>query len=188
MTTRQKKAQAATGSKPEVNHEVIAWALAGVLWARPDSRDASAIEREANKLGGATGDTTHSFRPEVMLRALLDSHTETEYEAEGYDRDKGTKAYKALVRLAGGPEGSPEPKNKKSCAWACWHMRRLRAALKPIPERVTAEQYEAAGKPRMEFGVLKSYVDAGTWREFNIELALQILAPLVAAWQDRVNK
>jgi hypothetical protein len=87
----------------EVNHKAVAWALAAV--AAPEVYD---------------------LRAEIMLRDLLDAHTSCAYDLDGQDKGKGQRAYARLVALAGGPEGSPEPEPKASCAWTCWTMRRIR--------------------------------------------------------------
>jgi hypothetical protein len=168
MTTK-KKAQTATKGKAEVNHSIIAWALAGVLAAAPQSFDAQKIVDAASRLGGASGEPdTFDQRAEVMLRRLLDGHTACTYDLDGQDRGKGKRAYDRLVALAGGPEGSPEPEDRDSCAWLCWTTRRLRAELtETVRESYTEPEYLALGKPRMELGVMFHIVQGVTWREFN---------------------
>jgi hypothetical protein len=176
--------------KGKVNHALIAWALAGVLAAAPESIDARAIVDAANKLGAAIGEAeTYDLRAEIMLRGLLDAGKACAYDLDGQDRAKGRRAYHKLVALAGGAEGSPEPEDKKSCAWLCWTVRRLRAALTaPTPERFTEEEYREYGKPRMEIGVLIHVVEGASWRDLNVPAVLQMLAPLVRASQRPASK
>jgi hypothetical protein len=69
-----------------------------------------------------------------MLSDLLDAHAACAYDLDGQDRGKGRRAYRKLVALAGGVEGSPEPEDKTSGAWVCWTMRRIRAGFYCDPD------------------------------------------------------
>lgn len=40
MTTKKKAGERTTKPKPAVNHKLVAWVLAGVLWHTPESKDA----------------------------------------------------------------------------------------------------------------------------------------------------
>jgi hypothetical protein len=184
MTAKKKHTTNGVG---EVNHEVIAWALAGALLAYGDGPKAFDIIDTCDKLGAEMGDTeVYDLRAEAMIRNLLDAHEACAYDLDGQNRRTGRKFYARLVELAGGPEGSHEPKGKDSCAWLCWTARRLRAALTTtIRESHTEEEYTAFGKPRMELGVLFHVVQGATWREFDTPAVLQMLGPLVAAGQRR---
>lgn len=176
-TTKGGKKGKAEGSKGEVNHSIVAWALASVLAMHPESFYANEIDRAAERLGGAIAEyDAFDLRAEIFLRGLLDAHTSCAYKLEGQDRRKGARAYDKLVTLAGGCEGSPEPKDKTSIAWTCWTMRRIRADFFSEPD--------AEGMKRFK----------GAWREFRALLcarleesldligtswALPMLAPLV---------
>lgn len=179
MTTKRK----AQKGKREVDHAVVAWALASVLAATPEGRDAQKIVEASDALGGATGKPeTFDLRADVMLRALLDGYTSCAYDLTGQDKLKGKRAYAELVSLAGGFEGAPEPKDKTSTAWACWTMRRLRAELTTtLRESYTEEQYLALGKPRMDIGVMFHILEGVTWREFDTAAVVQMLGQLVAS-------
>lgn len=145
--TAKKKASTEKKRKPEVDHALVAWALSGVLWHTPESKDARRIMEAASTLGAATGETEHDYRPAFMLRALLDAHTAADAYEHGDsagDRRKGRRAYDKLVALAGGPEGSPEPKDKDSGAWWCWTMRRIRAEFYNDPGPSGSEQEAAS--------------------------------------------
>jgi hypothetical protein len=134
MTTKRETQPGATG-KPEVNHKVIAWALAGVLNAGAVWRFSQAIVDAANRLGSAIGAAeTFDLRAEAMILNLLDAHAGCAYDLDGQDKGKGKRAYARLLALAGGAEGSPEPEDKTSCAWVCWTMRRIRAGFYCDPD------------------------------------------------------
>jgi hypothetical protein len=172
MTTK-KKAQTPKKGKGEVDHSIIAWALATTL----AGETARSIVGEASELGGATGEPeTFDLRPEVMLRRLLDGHTACAYDLDGQDRRKGQRAYDALVRLAGGAEGAPEPKDKTSDEWRHWTLRRIRADF----ESGDAERYSRAW--RKFDGLLKAQ-----WLDENrnhVSISLPMLAPLVMGLQQ----
>lgn len=124
MTTKS-KAQGDKRGKPEVDHAVIAWALAGVIHAGAVWGFSQAIVTAAGRLGAAIGATeTYDLRAALMLRGLLDAHAACAYDLDGQGKGKGRRAYAKLIALAGGVEGSPEPQDKSSCAWAWWSSRR----------------------------------------------------------------
>ncbi|HEX8337089.1 MAG TPA: hypothetical protein VF621_10195 [Pyrinomonadaceae bacterium] len=190
MTATKKKAQGGVQGKREVNHSLIAWALSGVLWYAPESRDARRIMEAASALGGATGNTSHDFRPKFMLHILMDAHTSCAYDLEGQDRGKGRRAYQKLVALAGGPEGAPEPKDRDSCAWWCWTMRRIRADFYTDPGPSGSEQ-EAASFRRYfaawrEVDSLAFGVFGGSEARTGVNYALACLPALVKAkqWEE----
>lgn len=167
MTTK-KKTQGGSKGKGEVNHLIIAWALAGVIHAGANWRFTRAIVDAANRLGAAIGAAeTYDLRPDAMLRNLLDAHAACAYDLDGQDKGKGRRAYAKLIALAGGPEGSHEPEDKASCAWACWTMRRIRGGFYANPGEVEGSEQEAEAFRRY----------GGAWREVET-----LLFPL---WNDQ---
>jgi hypothetical protein len=167
MTTKS-KAQPGAPGKAEVDHAIVAWALAGVLAAQPENFFSRAIVAAADKLGASIGaHEAYDLRAEFTLRNLLDAHTSCAYDLDGQDRRKGKRAYDSLVALAGGAEGAVEPEDKTSCAWVCWTMRRIRAGfMSPVGDMPGGPQEKAAMKLYRE-----------TWREVET-----LLFPL---WNDR---
>jgi hypothetical protein len=175
-TSEQTKAKGK--DKAEVNHSIIAWALAGVLAAKHESKAARVILETANRLGAASGEvTTFDLRAEVMLREILDGHTSCAYDLEGQDRRKGKRAYDKLVALAGGAEGSPEPKDKNSVAWACWTMRRIRADFYAHPDTENGMARYADAWREVESLIFPLWNDRPG--DKSVHDALSILAPLV---------
>lgn len=90
--TAKSKSQKGDASKRKVNHESVAWALASVLYASPESRDAEAIMEAWSRLGGVIGQPeTVDLRSEYMLRDTLDAHTSSAYDLDGQDKGRGTR-------------------------------------------------------------------------------------------------
>jgi hypothetical protein len=174
-TSEQTKAKGK--DKAEVNHNIIAWALAGVLYTSPEGRDAQAVMEAWNRLGAAIGQPeTVDLRAGYMLHATLDAHTSCAYDLDGQDGREGKKAYGRLVSLAGGFEGATEPKNKSSLAWLCWTLCRVRANF----ESGDVERY---GRAWREFRELLF----ATWKDEGrncVGFALAMLAPLVMGSQQ----
>lgn len=167
----------------EVNHAAIAWALAATLAAEPESATARRIIEAADAIGAATGTVdAFDYRSEHMLRNLLETHTAPDayefdaHDRAGTDREKGERAYRTLVRLAGGVEGAPEPKDKTSSAWRHWTLRRIRADF----ESPNTEAYGTAWDEFRFFVAHFLMPDSAT-----VNSALATLPGLLVGFQQR---
>jgi hypothetical protein len=168
--------KASRATTVQVSHAAVAWALATTLVIAPEGATSRKILAEANNLASAIGSTAFDMRPEYLLRATLDEYTRCDFRIDGHDREPARRAYNKLVRLAGGADDAPEPKDENSAGWRHWTMRRIRADF----ESGDPERYAAAW----------AYYDklfkglAADQNFFHVSFALRLLPQLIQAKQE----
>jgi hypothetical protein len=176
--TKGKAGGSETGGEAtaQVNHAAVAWALASTLVIEPEGAASRKILAAADSLASAIGSTAFDLRSEYLLRTILDEYTRCDFRIDGHDRELARRAYNSLVRLAGGDDNAPEPKDENSAAWRHWTLRRVRADFESSDSKGYAAAWAYYNKLFKGLAADQDF--------FRVSFAYRLLPQLIQAKQE----